>query len=222
MAAPSPVPRRTVLPRWINTRLFVGVGLVLVSMLGGARLLAAADSRVAVVAMRADRSAGTVLTGADLSVVRVHLPSDTVAGYARTVDAVIGRRLLRSTRGGELIPLSAVVVVASSMTVVVPFGAEATPDLSAGDRVRVWSSSKGCAVHVLLDDATVQDVRTDNSGFNGAPGQSAVLSLPPDQAAAVVAALAQDGVVLRAALLVGPAPPAQVGPDPTICTGSGG
>src|SRR4051794_41445175 len=75
--APSPdlppVGRRQARPRWRDTRLLVGVLLVLVSVLVGVRVVTAADATAPWLTVTSDLPAGHVLVPADLAPARAHL-----------------------------------------------------------------------------------------------------------------------------------------------------
>src|SRR4051794_10007168 len=85
----SPVPRRTARPGWLDTRLVLGVGMVLVSVLLGATVVANADKRTAVWSVSHDLAAGTVLKADDLTTVRVQL-GGAAGSYLPAAQAVVG------------------------------------------------------------------------------------------------------------------------------------
>jgi hypothetical protein len=101
--------------RWLDTRLVLGVLLVLVSVVVGAKVLAAADETVEVWAVTRDLGADTALEATDVTRRSVRL--DEVAGrYLSASEPPHGLVLRRPVGKGELLPLSAV-------------GAGASPDL---------------------------------------------------------------------------------------------
>ena len=96
--------------------------------------------------------------------------------------------------------------VAAQTTLTVPLAAGAAPALHTGQRIEVWVSTASHARRsLLLPDVTVQSVRTDDGGSfsTGVGGQDVVVSVAPDVADRVIAALALDQVKLRAGVLVG-------------------
>ena len=107
---PSPVAVRARRPSWRDPRLAVGLLLVCVSVLVGARVLASADDTVPVLAARGSLAAGQPLSSADLTEVRLRFSSEAdadrylVAGEALPDGAV----LLRPVGPGELVPRTAV------------------------------------------------------------------------------------------------------------------
>ena len=200
----SPHPRRIATPSWLDVRLLLGVGLVLASVLLGARLISSARHTAPVVAARRDLAAGTVLSADDLAVVSARLPGSGTGAYASGLGAVVGRRLSRAVSAGELVPLAALDTPETRTTVTVPLEAAAAPDLRKGERIELWVSAGSCAALVLLPDVTVQAVRTDSSAFgSGGGGQDVTISVAPVLADRVVAALAIDGAQLRAGILTG-------------------
>lgn len=107
----SPPARRTKQATWLDPRLLGGVLLILVSVVVGARVVAAADKTLAVYAATADLPAGHVLAAGDLKPVRVRLTSGATH-YVGGTETVIGRVVVRELRGGELVARSAVVAKA--------------------------------------------------------------------------------------------------------------
>jgi hypothetical protein len=105
---PTPTASRVRAPSWRDSRLLVGVLLVLVSTVAGSVVVARADDRVPVYAAKGDLAPGQRLTDAD--VVRVDvLLGDGSARYLPADRAIPGDTWsLRSLRPGELIPASGV------------------------------------------------------------------------------------------------------------------
>jgi hypothetical protein len=105
---PTPSASRLRAPSWRDSRLLVGVLLVLVCTVAGAVVVAGADDRVPVYAAAAQVVPGQPLTAADVTVVDVQL-GDGAAGYLpadRPLPA--GAHALREVRPGELIPAASV------------------------------------------------------------------------------------------------------------------
>src|SRR5659263_396623 len=72
-APPSPPASRLRAPRWLDGRLVAGIVLVLVSVVVGARLVAAAGATTRVYAAATDLALGSQLTAADVTTVRSRL-----------------------------------------------------------------------------------------------------------------------------------------------------
>lgn len=203
VVTPSPAPRRVTAPTWFDLRLVLGIGLVVVSVLVGARVVASAHASTRLIAVTRDLAAGTVLTAGDVRAVSARVSAEGV--YLSAGEAVAGKRLTRPLTRDELLPRAAVEPAPSLTTITVPLAAGQAPDLAAGQRIRVWVSTKTCASVVLLGDAAVQRVADGHDGsFGGGAGQDVTLSLPAEQADRVVGALALPDVTLRAGVLSGP------------------
>ncbi|MDF1603930.1 hypothetical protein [Nocardioides sp. YIM 152315] len=204
------VPRatRTSAPGWRDPRLWIGLLIVAVSVVAGARLLAAADDTVQVWAVRADAGPGAELTEADLVARRVRFAdSDDLETYYR-VDAALpgGLRLVRGVGEGELLPRGAVGADdALTDTVELPVAVEAEqapPTVAAGSVVDVYlvgSPGREAADDRALEpgkpvlrEATVVDAPAVDAGFGGAAGRrQLVLAVPQEAAAAYFAAVAE-------------------------------
>lgn len=184
----------------------IGVVLVLASVLIGAKVVGGANHSDRMLAVTRDLAAGTLLSSADVTVVRVQLPGRGNGVYLPRDADVVGKQLNRTLAGGELLPAAALGTAAALTTVTVPFDADAAPGLAPGQRIEIWLSTKACATVVLLADVTVQNVRASSrSSFSSSGGQNVVLSVTPALAGRVVGALALDGATIRAGILTGPA-----------------
>ncbi len=105
---PVPAASRLRAPSWRDSRLLVGVLLVLVSTVGGAVVVANADDRVPVYAAARSVVPGQQLTADDVAVVEVQLGGDA-AGYLPADRALADDAYaLREMRPGELIPTASV------------------------------------------------------------------------------------------------------------------
>lgn len=141
-APPSPPARRLGRRGWRDSRLLVGILLMLVSVVVGARLFASADRTQGWIAVRRDLPAGHVLTRADLTSVNAHLPADVAGHYypeARLND-VVGGTLARSATAGDLLAGGDFLRAAPTTTRVVPVIVKAgrAPILAVGDHVDVF------------------------------------------------------------------------------------
>jgi hypothetical protein len=142
--APSPAAARQQRRRWRDPRLWLGIVLVLGSVLVGAKVLAAADDTVAVWELAHDIPAGTGVGTGDLRVTRVHFDEASVAllYVAAGRPLAAGTQATRDLHAGELLEASAVSSVASPPTRQLPLGVDAAhqpADLRAGDHVDVWA-----------------------------------------------------------------------------------
>jgi hypothetical protein len=80
-APPAPAATRAQPAGWRDPRLVVGVVIVAVCVLAGARILTSADDTTTVWAARHDLARGASIGTDDLTVVRVHLDGSTSARY---------------------------------------------------------------------------------------------------------------------------------------------
>lgn len=140
----TPAASRSRGPGWRDPRLWVGVAIIAASVVGGARLLGAADDTVTVWAATTTHGAGDHLTPDDLSAVRVRFADDTtLAGYYAAADTLPSELVL--TRGvgeGELLPRAAVGAPEQTGLVEVPVAV--APELVPG------SVAAGAVVDVYL------------------------------------------------------------------------
>jgi hypothetical protein len=139
--AGAPPAQRVPRAGWRDPRLWVGAALVAVSVVAGARLLAAADDTVAVWAAAGDLAAGAPVTTDDLEQHRVRFADgEDAADYfaaSRRPDGV----LLHNVGAGELVPRSAVGTADATGTVQVPLAVEpdqVPPSVQAGSVVDVY------------------------------------------------------------------------------------
>ncbi len=200
-ATPSPIPRRTKRPSWLDLRLVLGVVLVLAAVATGAFVVSSADNRQPIWAVTHELAAGTVLQGSDLRAVRVQLGAASEL-YLASSEAVAGKTVQHPLRAGELLPRAELTEPEQGVTVTMPIRPENSPKLGRGDRITVWVTAKTCRGLVVLSGTPVQEVRQAigaSFGTNSAMG--VVVSLNSDDAQRVIAALDLDGAVIRVGLL---------------------
>lgn len=190
-----------------DLRLAAGVALVVVSVVLGARLLAAADDRVQVWSLAAPLAAGTTLEDGDLVAVPVAL--DDLAAYVGGGTEVVGRVLLRDVAAGELLPAAAVGDgdPADRRLVTVPVDPlHAPPGLARGERVDVYvTPADGAAVGSgvdVLPSLALAGVLVDDPGTADASGVTDLLGVVLDVSSAdadraVAAARAGDVDLVR-------------------------
>ena len=145
----SPRASRLATPGWLDGRLVLGVLLVLVSVVVGARVLSAADRSTLVYAVNKDLTAGSVLQAEDLVPVRVRL-FDNAEEYVAVGDTVPTGYVVRRAIGqDELLPLEALYpadteVDFREVTVPVEVG-HLPPGLGANAQVDVWVTPEAAA-----------------------------------------------------------------------------
>jgi hypothetical protein len=163
----SPPAARATARRLRDPRLWVGVLIVAVCALIGARVLSAADDTVEVWAAARDLPAGASLDPGDIVSTSIRLDDpNSLRAYLPTATALTGRGLAQPVGAGELIPSSAVADSAAP-TSELPIGvagSDLPADLSAGDDVDVWAAPTGdqgegrAQVRRLLSDVRVAAV----------------------------------------------------------------
>lgn len=138
----SPKAHRLVTPAWLDGRLVLGVLLVLVSVVVGARVLSSADRSQLVWAAADDLTVGSQLEAGDLAPVRVRLFESGPRYLAAGGSAPVGWIVTRGVGAGELLPEGALVTPGADVdfrlvTVPVEVG-HYPPSLRAEERVDLW------------------------------------------------------------------------------------
>ena len=227
---PSPGARRLGTPRWWDARLVVGVLLVLVSVLAGARLLSASGRSQTVWAAARDLAPGTQLAAGDLKTARVRLygnPGRYVSGRGAPP---YGFLLRRGVGAQELLPFAALTRPGGDLAlryVTVPVGrGHLAPNLRSGTQVDVYVSPErraGVAVlapsevspRLVVRNVTVlQRPRTAGFAGGGTSDEAVVLAVRPTDVPSVLAAMSSGRIDL-----VG-VPSAQEAPVRTLPEGS--
>jgi hypothetical protein len=173
--------------------------LVLVSVVLGARVLAAADGTVAVWSAAGDLGQGSVLQASDLRTVQVRLGDAAQAYVSADAPPPVGWVLLRPVRAGELLPVTAVASTPSGpelrqVTVEVE-RFHAPTNLARGHRVDVYVTPDDGQTYLVVEAALVQDLVEDGGrlGPSGA-AMGVALGVTPTDVQALVQA-AQDGPI---------------------------
>ncbi len=207
----SPKAARLGSPSWLDGRLVLGVLLVLVSVLVGAKVLAGADASQQVWVASHDLAPGTVLADGDLSRGRVRLYDAT--GLYVAGSKPVGYVVQRGVTEGELLPVSALVDPRKALSlreIALPIGSGHAPsDLAHGQQVDVYVTpddktarrvtAKGVdpyAPRLVLSGVTVE--RVTRSGGLGSSGQDqpVVLTVAPVDVLALVQAMSQGRIDL--------------------------
>ncbi|NDL58584.1 SAF domain-containing protein [Phytoactinopolyspora mesophila] len=170
--------------RWHSPQIIVGALLVLVPVVIGARVVAAANDTQPVLVAAENLSSGQPLAADMLEIRHVALDNDTGLYFTEALGE--GHVVLRDVREGELLPRSVVVeaeeVVSGAqamryLTLSVP-AAEAPAGLSVGDAVDVWLASPGDSAseaEKLAPGLTV--AHADDGGALGLSGSHATVTL---------------------------------------------
>lgn len=210
----SPRAGRLASPSWLDTRLVLGVLLVLVSVVVGARVLSSADRSQLVWSARSDLAAGSSLSADDLRPVQVRLFDRSGAYLPATAEPPVGYVLDRPVAAGELLPRQALSRPGDDVDlrlVTVPvLPGHYPPELAKGQEVDVWSTpaegvvggpadgaegtgeaGTGGVSRLVLPGLTVQSVPAQGGGLGGAtPERSVVLVVPPDDVESLLSAMA--------------------------------
>lgn len=204
--------RRLQRPGWRDLRVVVGLLLVLLSVAGGARLVAGLDDTTPVYAAARDLLPGQPVSAQDVVTVDVRLGE----GSSRYVDGATalatGTHLLRPVAAGELIPAAALGTAREALdkTVSVPVDTRSAGTLSTGSVVDVWVSRRDTEAlgeayldpELLLAGAVVDHVPPEGGGLGSGLGRSSVaVVVPAVQVGAVIAAVDQGA---RVTLVPGP------------------
>jgi len=173
-------------PGWRDPRLWIGVALVAISVVAGARILGADDTTVVVWSAADDFAPGTQLSEDDLVGRRVDFSDAADLDRYYTSDDTLPAqlRLNRAVGAGELIPRSALAGAGTDGRVQLPINLEngaVSRGLSAGAVVDVYvAGGKRCAecAGAVLTDVPVTEVDlADDLGT-----KQVVLAVDQDQA----------------------------------------
>jgi len=208
-APASPKASRLAAPSWLDTRLVLGVLLVLVSVVVGARVLSSADRSQTVWVTTRDLAAGSELVREDLAVARVRLFGDSRQYISGRGPAPVGYFLRRAVGARELLPLRALTEPGKDVTfraITVPVGrGHLPPDLRAGMQVDVYvspTSSAGATEQAGPPRLVVRGVtvllRPKTSGFagGGSSDEGVVLQVRPTEVPLVLAAMSEGRIDL--------------------------
>ncbi len=213
--AASPPARRVSRPGWTDTRLLLGVLLVLGSVVVGSRVVASAQQTRPVWAAGRDLPAGTQLRADDLVVAEVRLDEAARRYLAVGTGSPVGEVVTRAVLAGELVPAAALTGAgdaggpAGHLVSVPVEQLHYPPGLDRGGVVDVYVSptdGRGATASPagpdpgpqrVLAGATVVEVDGDGARFGGAGTSAAVvLSVPDGDVPELVGALRTGAVDL--------------------------
>ena len=190
-------------PGWRDPRLWIGLVIIAVSVVAGARLFAAADDSVAVWSVSADMGAGDQVTESDLVARRVRFAeAGDLDRYFRASDALPSDlELLHGVGEGELLPRAAVGDAAESNTQQISIEVEPgklPSSVAPGSVVDIWlvdtdasNKSQTDTPEPALEGVTVVDVPAPEESFGSATGRRAVvLAVPAEDVGAYYGLLA--------------------------------
>ncbi len=207
-------------PSWRDSRLIVGVVLVLLSMAIGAKVVAAADDTIPMYAAAATLVPGQPVTQGDVKRVDVQLGADQSRYVAADHDIAPGTFALRDVRAGELLPTSALGNSAdiNLKPVSVPVDGGAAAQLAVGSIVDVWVNAKdpgsatekyGKPVKTLESAPVASTPDVSGGGLGGASGTTAVQIMVPELGVQALIAAIDQGA--RITLVPVPGSPTKAG-----------
>ena len=142
-ASGAPPAVRAATPGWRDPRLWIGVAIVAVSVVVGARLVGAADDSVTVWAVASDLGPGDTVAAGDLTARRVQFvdSGDLDRYFLADEELPADLRLQRGIGEGELLPRSAVGTSGETGAMELPVAVETTqvpPGVQSGWVVDVY------------------------------------------------------------------------------------
>ena len=217
---PKPTAARLRKPSWRDSRLVVGLVLVLLSMAIGAKVIASADDTVPMYAAAAALVPGQPVTQKDVRRVDVQLDANEGRYVAADHDIAANTFALRDVRPGELLPRSALGTKAdvNLKPVSVPVDGGAAAQLTVGSIVDVWVNAKdrssgadkyGNPVKTLEGATVVRTPDTSGGGLGAASGTTAVQVMVPDASVQALIAAIDQGA--RITLVPVPGSPSRAG-----------
>ncbi|HVV77860.1 MAG TPA: hypothetical protein VHC43_17725 [Mycobacteriales bacterium] len=217
-----PQARRLPRPRWFDVRFLIGVAVVVIPIVIGAHILAAADRYASVYVARRALVPGQHLVADDLVVGRVRFEGQGDR-YVAAGRPPVGYVVTRYVAEGELLPIAALTGSPSALVaerlVTVPVGAGHAPlDLLRGDVVDLYATkkdpggNKAAQPRLVIGAAPVDSVST--SGALSTSGSiSVVIEVPAVSVGSVVRAI--EGGTLDLVRVPGAAERAVDTPSPT-------
>jgi hypothetical protein len=195
----SPHASRLATPSWLDARLVLGVVLVLLAVVAGARIFATADRYTAVYLARDALVPGEHLHADDLSIGRVRFSGEG-GRYVAAGAPPVGYLVTRYVAAGELVPLAALSARPTAtlanrfVTVPVPPG-HLPADLGRGDLVDVYLTARrtsGAAAPApsrVLSSVAVDSVDGGSQSLTAGTTVTVVLVVPVGRVADVVHAV---------------------------------
>ncbi len=194
----QPVAKRLQRPSWRDSRLLVGVLLVLVAATLGAKAVASTDDRVPMWVATVDLVAGDVVTADSVRRADVRLDDDMGSYLSAATPPAAGTYVVRDVRSGELVPRSAVGTAeqVGLQRVTVRADAVSATGLARGSRVDLFvtpktslASPEKATTTKVLTAAGVASVQSSSGGLGSNATTSVQLYVPTDRVQTVVEAV---------------------------------
>jgi hypothetical protein len=193
-----PQARRLAAPRWFDIRFLIGIVVVVVPIVIGAHVLAAADRYASVYVAQRALVPGEHLLATDLVVGRVRFDGQG-ARYIAAGRPPVGYVVTRYVAAGELVPIAALTgtptALAAERLVTVPVGSGHAPlDLLRGDVVDIYVTTKNpvggkpVRPRLVIGAAPVESVSTSGS-LSSSGNISVVIEVPAIAVGDVVRAI---------------------------------
>jgi hypothetical protein len=195
-ALPAPPASRLTPPSWLDGRLIVGVVLVLLSVVVGAKVVASSSDYDQIWAASHDLAPGSVIAKGDLVAVKVRFHDHGGGYFSASGSNLVGRTTTAPISAGQLIPVAALPAkpAVPMRLVTVPVTKLHMPhgDLQ-GTQVDLYVTVKNStdaarAPQLVLANVTVADVVNDSS-LGGSNGSGVVLQVPVAYVNSVVGAV---------------------------------
>lgn len=198
----SPAARRPQASSWRDPRLVIGIVIVAVSVVLGAKLLGGADDTVGVWAVREAMSRGATVGTGDL--VRRDLGFAGSADADRYLSADVGvpagSTLSRDVGAGELLPRAALGNGPEQSLVEVPLSVDSgsvPSTVRVGSVVDVWvtptkvsANSRSAPAELVFDDVTVVSAPRPRDSLGPSSPRQVIVGVGPADATALPQALA--------------------------------
>ncbi|OFE14615.1 hypothetical protein BA895_09680 [Humibacillus sp. DSM 29435] len=194
----QPVAKRLQRPSWRDSRLLVGVLLVLVAATLGAKAVASTDDRVPMWVATGDLVAGDMVTADSVRRADVRLDDDMVSYLSAATPPAAGTYVVRDVRAGELVPRSAFAAASQVglQRVTVRADAVSATGLARGSRVDLFvtpktslASTEKATTTKVLTAAGVASVQSSGGGLGSNATTSVQLYVPTDRVQTVVEAV---------------------------------
>lgn len=187
-----PQARRIERPRWVNARVALGVSLFVVSLVGGQRLVADAQTLHPMWVAERDLPPGTVIEEGDLRIGEFNLSASLLPLYATGSTPVLGAVVTDAVHAGEMVPISGIAEVQAAVEgrlMTIPMGDSGLVGgvLHAGDQVDVLATfsagQAGSITRTIVAAAEVVDVlKSDGFVPSGEAIAGVTIRVAPDDA----------------------------------------
>ncbi|WP_084038265.1 hypothetical protein [Demequina sp. NBRC 110053] len=183
-------------PTWRDPRLLAGVLLMCAAIVGVAAAVGAADRTEAYYSAHGALVPGTVLAEGDLTVTRAKVEGDAYLPVGG--EAPWGHVVTRTVGAGELLPTAALSAGGAfdGRVLGVVASAPLAPNIGAGSAVDLWIAAGDDPVATLVAAGlVVAEVARADGAFSVSGGETVYVTVPRDEVAAVLDAVASGGEV---------------------------